>query len=545
MKFLNKIFLIGAIFFVSSCSLTDFDQLDNPNAVTPENAEAGLYLNAIQLNLSNFVANTNASTSRVMRQLAMTGGNVYNNAFAATSFNGLWRLAYAELLPDLDNLITLSQSEGSTVPMYTGIAKTIKAYVLMNLVDMFGDVPYTEAGKGVANLSPGADGQESIYNAAFALLDEAIGHFNTEGPVITEDLFYGGNADKWIKFANTLKLKYYMNTGSAGGANAGSFGSEIAALAPNCIRETADDFQFQYGTERNSPNSRHGWYNDGYENGASIYQSNYFMWSLRFEKDPIVDPRVRYYFYRQDLSPKEEIDNFTLDCTELTPPLHYQNQPFCHVGDGYWGRDHGNDDGIPPDTDRRTVAGVYPCGGLFDSGQGAPATNGGTDGALGAGIDPIMLSSFTNFMLAEAALTRGTGGDAAAMLEMAIRQSIAKVMAFGADQAGDLAPTQEEVDAYVTYVMDNFNAADNAGKLNIVMKEFHIATWGNGKEAYDAYRRTGMPTGLQPTLEVDSGDFPRLMYYPADYLNLNANISDQRSLTEQVFWDKNPAGALK
>ncbi len=549
MKHINKLFIVLAVFLISSCSLTELELQDNPNAVIPENAETGLFFNAIQLSFTDFYQNTNNNTARAVRQLAMTGGNVYENAFSATGFNFLWSTAYAGLLPDLDQLITLTETEGSLVPHYAGAAKILKGYVLMTLVDMFGDVPLSEAGQGVSNPSPVADNQADIYNAALDFINDGIDDMGQDSPSIAaNDLFYGGNAGNWIKLANTLKIKWFLNVGSGSNGN----GSDISAAAGNAITAATDDFQFQYGTDRDDPdfdgdNSRHPWYNDGYENGAGIYQSNYFMWSLAEEKG-IVDPRIRYYFYRQDLSPTSEIDNFTLDCTSLSPPLHYgNNQPFCHVGNGYWGRDHGNNDGIPPDTDRRTVAGIYPSGGLFDSDQGASSANSGVDGAQGAGIAPIMLSSFTQFMLAEAALTRSTGGDAAALLEEGIRQSIAKVMNFGAVQADGnaLIPTEDDVNAYVAFVIASFNSASsNDDKLNIIMKEYHIALWGNGLEAYNGYRRTTFPNNLQPTLEPSSGDFPRLMYYPADYLNLNANISGQRELTDQAFWDTNAPGVI-
>lgn len=558
MKHINKLFIVLAVFLISSCSLTEVDLLDNPNAVTPDNAETGLFFNAIQLDLKDFFMNNNDNTSRVVRQLAMTGGNVYENAFAATTFNFVWNEAYAGLMPDLDQLIVLTETEGSLVPHYAGAAKILKAYILMSLVDMFGDVPFSEAGQGVSNPSPKADGQQEIYNAALDLLNEGIGDMGKDSPQMAADLFYGGDAGKWIKLGNTLKIKWYLNVGSGSGGN----GSDISSAAANAITAAADDFQFNFSTQRDIPDSRHWWYVNGYENGATIsnYQSNYFMWSLAEEKG-IADPRLRYYFYRQDLTETSEIDNFTLDCTLLSAPLHYSTDlPFCHVGNGYWGRDHGNNDGIPPDGDRRTVAGVYPAGGMFDVGQNSSSLNSGADGLQGAGIAPIMLSSYTHFMLAEAALTRNTGGDARALLQEGITQSISKVMTFGASSAEsenstamaadtafvDVTPTQEDVDGYIAHVMDSYDAAgSDAERLEIVVKEYHIALWGNGLEAYNAYRRTTYPSNLQPTLEASSGDFPRLMYYPADYLNLNANITGQRNLTDQVFWDTNAPGAIK
>ncbi len=547
MKHINKLFIVLAVLIVSSCSLTELELQDNPNAVTPENAETGLFFNAIQLNLANLFQNVNFSTSEVTRQLAMTGGNSYENAYGAVTFNGAWNIAYADVIPDIDQLIILTETEGSEVPHFAGASKIMKAYTLMTMVDLFGDIPYSESGQGVTNPSPIADSQSSIYDEALALLDAGIADMGKESaPITANDLFYGGDATKWVKLANTLKIKWYLNVGSGSAAN----GSDIAAAAGNAITTSADDFQFDYSTERDLPNSRHPWYNDGYEVGAGIYQSNYFMWSLVEEKG-IMDPRARYYFYRQDLTPEEEIDAFTLDCGGQNAPLHYGNdQPFCHLEGGWWGRDHGNNDGIPPDDNRRSVAGVYPSGGLLDLDQGASAANSGVDGDLGAGLAPIMLSSFTHFMLAEAALTRSTGGDAAALLEEGVRQSITKVMDSGATQAASdtasLIPTMTDVDEYVELVMGQFNsAASTDDKLDVVMKEYHIALWGNGLEAYNGLRRTTFPSGLQPTLELQSGTFPRLMYYPADYLNLNANVSDQRNLADQVFWDTNPAGVIK
>ncbi len=546
MKFIYKTLIVCTVLLASSCSLTELDLLDSPNAVTAENADVNFVFNSIQIDFRDFFRDINNLTSRPVRHLGMTGGNIYENAIAPNSgvLNNAWSFAYAGLLPDLDQLIAIADDPEAKIPAYAGAGKAMKAYVLMTLVDMFGEVPLTEAGQGVTVPSPVADSQESVYAAALALLDAAAADLQESGPNIADfDLYYGGNQESWLALVNTLKIKYYLNVGDASGIN--------TAAGAGIIDNAALDFQFQYSSDRENfaagrRDSRHDWYADGYEVGPNDYQSNYFMWSL-YEEKGFSDPRLPYYFYRQDLSPVADIDAFTLDCGQLSKPLHYSAEmPFCHLGHadptamiGYWGRDHGNDDGIPPDDDRRTVAGAYPAGGQFDEGQGTPVQNGGTDGLLGAGIAPIMLSSFTHFMLAEAALTLGTSGDAAALLEEGIRQSMSKVASFG--PAMDAA----EVDSYVTYVMDNFNAAGADGKLDILMKEYHIALWGNALEAYNGYRRTTFPSNLQPTLEVDPGTFPTLWYYPSDYINLNQNSGDQRDLGNQAFWDTNPAGVLK
>ena len=546
MKILNKILIVTVVLLVSSCELTNLDHLDSPNAVTPENAELSLFFNAVQLDFEDFVYWASNRTAPLTRMTAMTGGNTYNNSFTAITYNINWDRAYARLLPDLNEIISIADDPESGIPIYAGAAKCFKAYTLMTLVDLFGDVPNSEAGQGFNIPSPKADEDATIYGEALNLINEAIADFGKDSPSIEGDLYYEGNTAAWLALANTLKLKYFITTRLV----SSDAGSQIEAIKDLVILDSDNDFQFDYGTNRTNnvgnPDSRHPRYMNHYEVDGNEYLSNYFMWSLLDEKG-MEDPRLRYYFYRQDCDTTDE-DSFTLDCPTVPRPLHYNGPyPWCVASEtGYWGRDHANNDGIPPDGDKKTCFGVYPAGGKYDNDNCAAVKNGGADGGLGQGISPILLSSFSNFMLAEAVLTLGVSGDAAAYLEAGIRQSISKVISFGSldgDYDAAMAPTADDIDTYVNAVLDSFNGADANGKMDVVAKEYHIALFGNGIEAYNMYRRTGMPTGMQPTRDPNGGDFPRLSFYPADYVNLNAN-ANQRDITDQVFWDTNPAGFI-
>ena len=115
------------------------------------------------------------------------------------------------------------------------------------------------------------------------------------------------------------------------------------------------------------------------------------MWELSEEK-PFADPRLRYYFKRQDLNLKGE-DLFTIDCAspdqlpawyDFTYTNAYGQEtswPYCggsnrttvdaSYAKGYWGRDHGNNDGTPPDGQKRTHRGIYPAAGAYDDGNAA------------------------------------------------------------------------------------------------------------------------------------------------------------------------------
>lgn len=539
--------LVALVGFTSCGDQFDLDLQLNPNAVTEENADVDLFFNAIQLNVNGFFTNASNIGMPAVRMTAMTGGNNYENNWSPNSFNGLWNTAYAQIFPDINAMILIAEEREQFV--HVGAAQIMQGYVLMGLVDFFGDIPWTEALQGVNVPSPASDDDESVYTVAIALLDAGIANLaKTSRGNPGNDFFYGGDPDLWTKAANTFKMKAYLNMGNMSGFNSIVSGG-------NYISSSAEDFVFTYGNNRVNPNSRHPWYNEQYEVGNGRYHSNAFMYELRFRQS-VPDPRLRYYYYRQDLDASDE-DQFTLDCPLAPRPFHYPNDmPYCLAtldasdaasADGYWGRDHANNDGIPPDGDKRTTWGIYPAGGKFDANEGTDVKNAGTDGALGVGIAPIMMSSFVDFMRAEAAMTGGDATAARTMLEAGMRNSIDRVMSFSEGIGtidATLAPAIADIDAYVAEILTAYDAGDNATKMDVIQRQNHIALFGNGYEAYNAYRRTAAPRDLQFGREADLREFPRLMLYPADYVNLNASISTNRVISEQVFWDTLAPGAV-
>ena len=574
MKKINKLFLIIAFVFAGySCDLTDLDQLNNPNAVTAENADLDLYWNAIQTSFASWWAGNQWPMLQVTRIECMTWGSTYENAYTPGSFNGSWNGAYAGLVPDIDAMNAMATEKESWI--HVGAGKILKGYILQMLVDKHGDIPYTEAWKGTENAQPNFDSQTAVYDVAAGLYDEAIADLNkTAIGAPGVDIYYGASAAKWIKLANTLKFRMALNKGDAGGI--------ASALGAGVIQASSDDWTFTYGTNRSNPNSRHPWYSGAYEAWASSYTSNYFKWELMEEKG-IPDPRLRYYYKRQDLDASDE-DLFTLDCVVVgTEPLWYRdpyvnaygvttNWPFCLGSNaveadpknakGYWGRDHGNDDGTPPDGQKRTARGIYPASGMYDDGNAATGVFGsgyghtqrsGTTGGGGDGHQPMLMASHVYFMRAEAAQDGLSSENARDMLETAIRQSIDEVMSYSAGwgTVGDLngdgvgaVPEARNINSYVNYVLNAYDAAgDSEAKLNIIVKEYRLACMGNGIEPYNSMRRTGHPTEMQPSMKAASaGTFPRLFPYPSDVTNLNANAPVRTGLGEKVFWDR--AGSL-
>ncbi|MBC6491655.1 SusD/RagB family nutrient-binding outer membrane lipoprotein [Flavihumibacter stibioxidans] len=544
-KIVFSALLLGSL---ASCTKVEdkFDELlINPNNPQPEAANVDLFLNRVQLGVSS-VFNTASSVGGKLTRQEVFYGPLYNNGYNPQSFNGVWSTAYTSVLQNANNMITLAQSQNRLI--HVGIGKILKAYTLATLVDMFGDVPYSEANLGAANTNPKADQGSAVYAACMGLLDEAIadiGSSVSSTPAPSNDLFYGGNKTRWVTAAKTLKLKLLITTRLV---DAGAKDKINALLAANDLIDTnAEDFTFKYGTKQDAPNSRHPRFNTYYTaTGAGDYIGTYFMWSMTQEKalGTFGDPRTRYYFYRQKTN-LGGVSEDNLPCAGIAPPAHYvtSDAPYCWLSGGFWGRDHGDDSGIPPDGTMRTAYGIYPAGGKFDANQNVRVNI--NDGAQGMGIAPIWMSSFTDFVKAEAALVLGTTGDPRALLESGVKKSIATVLAYpasiGQSISSDFIPTQATIDAYVNRVLEIYdNASTTKERLEVIIKEYYLASWGNGLEPYNSYRRTSLPSNLQPTLQTSPGVYMRSFWLPADYVNLNLNADQKADVGVKVFWDTNP-----
>lgn len=534
MKVLNKFFAValGGLLVLSSCETAELDLTDNPNALSPNQANADFFLSAIQEDFALWVHNMGDIGAELTRTAYMNG-RTYNNVYSPVSLADEWEEAYQDMLQDIKLMNALSEDQ----PYYLGMGKVFQAYIMITLVDYFGDVPYSEALKGDEEgnviLNPAKDNGADVYAAAVALLESAKTDFASPGAIAPQyDFYYNGDASKWIKAANSILRKIYWVTDDARFSSATPF-----------IESPADDFQFQWGTNQVQPDTRHPHYRSNYTaTGGDEYMPNWLMATMQTGHGNVKDPRLNYYFYRQVESTPGFGSPANEEVLECGLPGYFnpypEGVPFCGLPDGYWGRDHGNDNGIPPDGFLRTLRGVYPAGGRFDDGSFEATALGGGRG--GDGITPIMLSSWMHFMSAEQA-----GINTAAATDhmlSAIGDAFAKVSGF------DAANPIEERDqsSYVSGFVDEWSAASAAEKGDLWAKQFFIATVGNGNDAYNAYRKTGFPSDIQPNIENGAeGAFPTLMYYPANYVTNNSEASQRSDLSERNFWNSGDSTNLK
>jgi hypothetical protein len=568
MKLYKLIFTLSAITLLAGSCKKQLDELIvNPNTPTLDKADTDLYLNAAQLSFADLF-NGNSNTGMQLTRLRNFGGANYAQGYRPESFNGIWSVAYRSILTQINSMEPLAAAQNRW--HHVGIGQVLKAYTGMTMVDFFGDIPWSEAANPANSvINPKIDKGADVYAACIKLLDDAIANFaKTAGSPVASDIYYsnGGattaaSITKWVTLAKTLKLRAYITTRLTDA----TAGAKIAALvtAGDLIDTEAEDFVFRYGTQLQNPDSRHPDYAACYRaaGGVGTYISNYLAWEMVSEK-PMIDPRTRYYFRRQSNARNGQAGGFALialSCQGALSPSHYPvGMAYCMVNDGYFGRDHGDASGIPPDGTSRTAWGCYPAGGDFD---GLPVNTGASVststvsqtanvGGKGAGIHPIWLSSYTHFLLAEAVLAAGVTGNARTLLETGIRQSIKKVIDFPATMAVTpptaFVPTTAQIDAYVNEVLTNRYdlAINNNFRLNVIMKEFHIALFGNGIEAYNSYRRTGYPDNMQPTLSSTPGPFIKSVWYPADHVTLNTNAKQKADNSVKVFWDNGSANVF-
>ncbi len=557
-----KFIIILALFSTSVACNKELDSLlDNPNAPSVNTADVDLLLNTVQLSFSGFFDDVSNTGGQLTRQQTFFGP-LYSNGFSPNSFDGLWTTGYTSIIKNANALIPLAQAQKRFTS--SGIAKVLKAYTLGTMVDVFGDIPYTEAVKGIETVNPKVDGGASVYAAVISILDDAIADFGKAGARPSVDIFYNGSNANWASAAKTLKLKFLMQTRKVDATAK----AKIQALVTSgdLITTMAKDFNYKYSTNRIAPDSRHPDYAANYTAPglSSEYLGDWFMWAVAAEKNggaisglrgPTLDPRQRYYFYRQNIN-GANVNQVTLSCITQAKPAQYTvDMPFCYLGAGYWGRDHGDNSGTPPDGAYKTTWGVYPAAGDFDANQAKAVAL--EVGGRGAGILPVWNSEFTYFTLAEADITGITTGGVAgakANLNLALRASMAKVTGFpstvGVTVDPTYAATSATINTYVTLVLGQFDAAaTDEAKLGVIMKEYYLATWGNGLEAFNNYRLTGYPLGTQPIVTTPNpGFFVRSFFYPSVFINRNLNAPAQRSLgttASKVFWDNNPDNFIK
>lgn len=535
MKSKHNIYLIliaGCIFTAGSCKKFVDTNSDPNNPTTPI---LELILPATQVSMAASMNSINQGTSALLQYFNFSsGGQLDRYAQSGTSYDRSWTTLYTQALSDIEILIkegTEKQSWG-----YVAIAKLEKAYIYSIMVDMWGDIPYNESTKEPTSSDPAFQSGATIYDVLLKLIDEALADANKGSFTIqptSADIIYKGDKNAWIRMGNSLKLKLFNQIRLVQKDKAVAGINALLTSGAPLITSNAQDFSFRFGSSE-TPANRHPWHRSEYQASKDYYVSQAFIDRL-FNND---DPRLRYYIYRQNSTAANGNGN---------------------TGNGYYGRYPGDPTAAPADLNRRAVLGIYPIGGLYDNNpiNNLLATNvfltntgtisafkavGNTDGT-GAGVLPFITNAMVKFIQAEAALTLGTTGDARLLLQNGITDHLNSVNTISTT-SGNSAPAMSAttISAFATRYGNAFTTADESGKLNLVLTQKYIASFGNGMEAYNDYRRTGFPVLSTPVAPLNT--FPLRLSYSATELASNSNVTDKASAMQTaqqftpVFWDQ-------
>jgi hypothetical protein len=129
------------------------------------------------------------------------------------------------------------------------VARIAKAYTYLWLTDRWGDIPYTEALKGKADFAPAFDSQQAIYTDLFKELKEAQAQFDG-GKTVVGDILFGGNATRWKKFANSLRMIMALRMSKVDAVKGKS--EFIAAMADGLLTSNADNVKYTFLAESNN-----------------------------------------------------------------------------------------------------------------------------------------------------------------------------------------------------------------------------------------------------------------------------------------------------
>ncbi|ROI01519.1 MULTISPECIES: SusD/RagB family nutrient-binding outer membrane lipoprotein [unclassified Chryseobacterium] len=154
----------------------------------------------------------------------------YKPNVSNTFYNDVWDGLFRGVA-NLDKVITFNDPSNKYI-QHKAIAKIMKANYVQILTDLYGDMPYSEAFKGQDNLTPKYDKGEDIYKASIESIEQAIAILEAgTGEAPASDIVFHGDTESWVKFANTLKLRYLLRMSNVTGTMAAYRDQKLASLS--------------------------------------------------------------------------------------------------------------------------------------------------------------------------------------------------------------------------------------------------------------------------------------------------------------------------
>jgi hypothetical protein len=503
---MKKLFILLSVLLVlgSACN-KDFLNVDEKNPNAASSVPANLVLPAALNSFAAYYDNPDNYSfvylwygmwciqNGYVQPANLTGYNLLN-----TSYSNNWYYSYM-VLQNLDYVEQASTAKKAC--NFRAISMIMKALIFQNLVDTYGNVPYSEALKSTQGiLHPKYDPQKTIYEDLVVKLDTAmklIANAPVDADAVgTSDIIYQGDMTLWAKFANTVKLRILVNqSGMAGRAT--YISTNLATTASVGYIGVGEGAMANPGYLK-STNKMNPFYENFYKQDGSLQAD-----------------ALGYFGAGQDA------------CNFLITNNDPRRLRFFSL----------------PQTGANIKGNVFGALALIT----VPETSKLGPGLLGAfNSDAPVLTDFESLFLQAEAVQRGllTTGNAQALYESAVTQSVVYM--------GGTAASATTYLAQVGNQKTNWDAVPDAGKVELIITQKWCALNGiSPMPIWTDYRRTGFPKGDIPSASAciihwtadpyRKSDAPpvRLLYPQSEISTNNDNVLLQGtiSLTDsKIFW---------
>ena len=494
---------------VTSCSDSYFDVNTPPDAIDTNSTALKDVLSPAIQNTIDAQYSASVSVAQVSQHISSALSNQDIDKHYFSGLDSFWFTTYVKALANIkvveDKAIATNSSH------YLGIAQILKAINLGLATDLYGDIPYTEASQAGLIPYPKYDSQESIYTAIDGLFTDAIAKLSAPNTSIVnkpgkEDLIYGGDVNKWIKAAYTLKARYQLHLSKINSTTAAT--NALASLTKG-FASNADDFQLVYNTVNTNP-----WYANqlGLNTGnISFLISNQLINAMNGKSFPFatvtMDPRLLAI----------------VDIRKYPNPASQTTNPDPTVVANYNGIENGTGANVP----------------------GQPGANAkiGLDFFYSRANSPLVVISFAEakFIEAEANFILAGGTPTSVGTNAAANTAYLAGINANMDKLGVATALKT---AYVADASITKGAAAIA--LKDIMRQKFIALYLN-PETFTDYRRYNFSPNVFVSLKLpkntdpnNGGNWIRRFVYPNSEKSTNASVynANFKSMITPVWWDK-------
>ncbi|QKZ13683.1 SusD/RagB family nutrient-binding outer membrane lipoprotein [Spirosoma sp. KUDC1026] len=305
-KLLRVSYVLVALFASSSACTDDITSINtNPKAYQAGSVQADAFFSNATRNLTDAVVY--GFTFKILAQQFSETTYFTTSAYNLVDVgSGFWTSMYRDVLRDYAEAKTVLTNSPSLFPDVDNNKRAIidimEVYTYSLLVNTYGNVPYSGAINTALqtkaldsdNLTPAYDDAAAIYDDLFARLDRDLGMLKTSSTSFgTADLIYGGSVAKWVKFANSLKLRMAVTLADVNPTKAKTLAE--AAVKAGVFTANSDNAILTYLAT--TPNTNPIWVGL-IQSGREDYVASNTMMNI-LQAPTVKDPRIPL-FYTKD-----------------------------------------------------------------------------------------------------------------------------------------------------------------------------------------------------------------------------------------------------